>query len=165
MMKLSRQSRPRLLIEVLIESREKLLDEHETTVENQRQNVDNQIEGIRQAIDEKEREFARTQQEDVNKLDEERERLSEVVNESASQSRERENKIQEKKIEWWGSVMENQKLKKQVESLLSKINKMNKDLNKNTNRVSELELELETVKEHGESLTSQEGCLKLLTEE
>ena len=107
-------------ISVLDESREEFLDGHETGAENKKQYVDNQIEEIRQAVEVKERELVCAQEDDVNELDEERERLREDVTES-TQGRERENKVQEKKIEWWESVMENDKLKKQVESVNLKV--------------------------------------------
>ena len=156
-------------VRALIESREKLLEVHETTAENLRQDFDNQIEHIRQAVEEKERELARAQEENVNtlraQLDKERERLSEVVNESASQIRELDNTIMEKKIEYEESVVENKKLKEQVESLVSEVDQTNKDLSEKTNHVSELESELAKVREHIESLTSQPDCFKMLTEE
>ncbi len=70
-------------VKALIESKEKLLEEHQTTTESVRQDFDDQIENIRQAVEEKERELARAQEENVNtlraELDRERERLNVVL--------------------------------------------------------------------------------------
>ena len=88
----------------------------------------------------------------------------ELWSDVASKSGEFENKIQEKRIRWWESVMENDKLKNKIESLHQKIHNMNRHLNQKAHRIAELELELGKVKER-ESLTNQAGCSKTLREE
>ena len=88
----------------------------------------------------------------------------ELWSDVASKSGELENKIQEKRIRWWESVMENDKLKNKIESLHQKINNMNRHLNQKAHRIALLELELGKVKER-ESLTNQAGCSKTLPEE
>ena len=156
-------------VKALVESKESLLEQHQTTSDRLQQDFDDQIDSIRQAVEEKERELARAQEENVNtlraQLDRERERLNEVVNESASQIRELDNKIVDKDKQYEESLVENQNLKEQVGNLVAEVKQMSKDFGEKTNRVFELESELVKATASSESLAGGLDSLTRLTEE
>ncbi|XP_028410863.1 centromere-associated protein E-like [Dendronephthya gigantea] len=142
----------------LIEAKEKMLEEHEATTEMLRQDFDDQIESIRQAVEEKERELVRAQDENVNtlraELDHERERLKTVVDEWTTQVRDLERKLLDQEIQYEESLVEKEKLKEQVGSLVSEAKLINQDLEDKKNRVTELESEFLEANENCENLIS-----------